>query len=412
MTTDVVEKASTGISPWWTVLAGALGSAAGAGIFVVYCFGVFVNSVAEEFGWQRGTVTLGISCFLLTTGIGTVLLGFLINRYSLKLTAALFVLLFAICVCTVGMLPASPLLFYITFSLMGLFGAAATALPYAVSITAYFDKRRGIALGAMIAGGGIGGFVAPQVSEYLLTEIGWRASVIGIGAVFGITGLFALLALTKNPPQKSSQTDEDNIPLSKRISLTLAHIVTKEFIYIALGIFIVSIATFGVLASLVPLLTDKGMTVAQAATVLSIAGLASWINKFVTGWSLDNFQGKHVTAVVFFITLLGVLLIAFGEPGVQMYIGAALVGIGLGAEADLVTFLVSRYFPFSYFSRLVGIMWVTWAWGGGVGTTISSRSYDLSGNYVAGLLIFAGLLVVAIIMILRLGPYAYPAEKG
>jgi hypothetical protein len=53
-----------------------------AGIFM--SFGVFLNPLLEAFGWSRGTVSLAYSIFMLTGGICTLLIGGLVEHYSIR----------------------------------------------------------------------------------------------------------------------------------------------------------------------------------------------------------------------------------------------------------------------------------------------------------------------------------------
>lgn len=55
-------------------------------------------------------------------------------------------------------------------------------------------------------------------------------------------------------------------------------------------------------------------------------------------------------------------------PGtVFAFVAVSLIGLAIGSEAEIITYLVGRYFPLGDFSRIVGIIWVSWAWGGGAG---------------------------------------------
>ena len=72
---------------------------------------------------------------------------------------------------------------------------------------------------------------------------------------------------------------------------------------------------------------------------------------------------------------------------------------------DLLTFLVSRYFPLVEVSRVVALNWVAWAWGGAVGTPLAAASFARIGSYVPAYGLFAALLVVGALLVVRIGPY-------
>jgi MFS family permease len=102
--------------------------------------------------------------------------------------------------------------------------------------------------------------------------------------------------------------------------------------------------------------------------------------------------------------------IALGGTSQSLMIGSALIGVGLGSEADLMTYLVSRYFGFEVYSKVLGTMWVAWAWGGGIGTIVAGVTFRWSHSYLTALGIFAVLLIISSIIVLRLGSYVYPPQ--
>ena len=81
------------------------------------------------------------------------------------------------------------------------------------------------------------------------------------------------------------------------------------------------------------------------------------------------------------------------------------MGLALGAEADLLSYLCSRYFSLSAFSRLVGAMWVVWSWGGGLGTAMGGIAYKTTGSYQVAMLFLAVPMFIGAVTVLFLGAY-------
>ena len=126
---------------------------------------------------------------------------------------------------------------------------------------------------------------------------------------------------------------------------------------------------------------------------------------------MDKIFAPYVAASTFALALMGVALIAFADSTTAIMVGAALVGFTFGAEGDLVTFLTSRYFSMEHYSKVLGAVWVTWAWGGGLGTYLVGVTYSATQSYEIALTVFAGVLVAASIVVCTLGPYLYPPAK-
>ena len=193
-------------------------------------------------------------------------------------------------------------------------------------------------------------------------------------------------------------------------SITQLYLANRYFWLIAMPIFGVSIANFGGMTSLVPLFKDHQISPLIIAGALSFAGLGSWLARVVVGFALDEVFAPYICTAVFIAAGSGLLLLRGVSGPVQAYAGAALVAMALGSEADLVSFLVSRYFRLVDYSRVLGVLWVVWAWGGGVGTSLAGKSFAEFGSYQPAFLLFVLFLVAGSVVICLIGPYRNPVH--
>jgi predicted MFS family arabinose efflux permease len=387
-------------SRWWTVLAGSIGCAVGAGIVVLYAFPLFAQGFQQEFGWTRDTYANCLSIFLLSSGLGTVTLGIAIRRFGVRRAASAYVLLFGAACAGVALLPASPAAFYTLFVLIGLGGAAATALPYAVAVAGLFDKRRGLALGLVNAGAGLGSTLAPQAARALLEQFGWRDGFALTGAFGGGIAVCGLIFLVREPEVRQ--------PVAAARP-SFAFLATSEFWCIGVPILGVSIAAVGVMGTLVPFLTDRGLSLSSVTLALSSAGISSWAGRILSGYLLDHLFAPALAALSFIVALTGIGLLTGSASVPCLLTGAALVGFTLGAEGDLITFLASRYFDLSLLSRVLGVMWVAWASGGSIGTFAAGASFRLTHSYLPSWVAFALILLLSAVVVMRLPRYRYAA---
>lgn len=393
------------VNRWWTVFAGALGNAVGTGVVASYVLGVFVKNISDDFGWERSYTTAGISCLFIVSGIGSLILGSLMTRWSIRKITILFVSLFSLSVMAVGVMPKSLLLFCLIFSSIGFFGAAATAMPYAIAISRQFDSNRGIALALMVSGAGFGALLLPIFANWLMESYGWRVGYVGVGLLVGVVALAGLIFCFRTPPIETPVHAAINAPSLRGIFTS-----SGPFWLIALSILSISIALVGLITNFVPILTDRGISPAKAASMIGLLGAASWISRIAVGLLLDRIHAKYVAAGVFLLAALGIVTTALSGSGSGIYLAAVLLGLGIGAEADLITFTMSRYFPPQSLSRALGAVWIFWAWGNGLGVFAASLSYDLTGSYNLAFLLFGVLALISCVIILQLKAYAFPAH--
>ena len=395
------------INRWWTVVAGALGNAVGTGVIASYVLGVFVKNISHDFGWERSYTTAGISCLFIISGFGSLILGSLLTRWPIRKITILFVSLFSLSIMSVGLMPKSFILFCLIFSSIGFFGAAATAMPYAIAISRQFDSNRGVALALMVSGAGLGALLMPSFANWLMENYGWRTAYVGIGALVGIVPLAGLIFFFRTPPLENSDHSA-----SSTIGLREIFTASRTFWIVALAILSISIALIGLVSNFVPILTDRGISPAKAASMVGLLGAASWVSRLAVGLLLDRVHAKYVSAGVFLLAGLGIMTTALGGSGIDIAMAAIFLGLGVGAEADLITFTMSRYFPPQTLSRSLGAVWIFWAWGNGLGVFVASLSYDLTGGYNSAFLIFTVLALLGCVFILQLGRYEFPANSN
>lgn len=387
------------VNRWWTVASGFLGTGFGIGIFIVYVLGGLTKPMAADLGFDRSVIAFSMTCFLIATGAGAVSLGLLIHRFGICRPAFAYVAVTALLVALAPSLPPTPIAFYLLFCLLGVSGAASTAFPYSVAITGLFDRNRGLALALAVTGGGAGGALAPLLGQFLETHFGWRTTFQVMAVLIALPAV-TLALFVRTPPGAVARAGA--------YSISLPFLRSSAFWKIAAPMLAIAAAGF-VLATLIPLLTDGGLSRQDAAQVLSVAAFTSLLSRLGVGWLLDRIWGPLMTAIVCIAGCLGLIILAIcGQNLPLAYLGAALIALGLGAEADLLTYLSGRYFTAAEFSRVVGTLWVVWAWGGSIGTAAAGVAFKTTGSYQPALWGLAVLMVVAALCVLRLGPYRYP----
>src|SRR3954467_15337530 len=123
--------------------------------------------------------------------------------------------------------------------------------------------------------------------------------------------------------------------------------------------------------------------------------------RVLTGYIIDRFFAPYVAAVMFIGTALGCLLLLIGGPGTAL-VAAALVGLSLGAEFDLIAYLTARYFGMARYGFVYALIYAMFVVGAAVGPTLAGIAFDATGNYDLTLWSVITLLVAASIAIARL----------
>jgi predicted MFS family arabinose efflux permease len=129
------------------------------------------------------------------------------------------------------------------------------------------------------------------------------------------------------------------------------------------------------------MLTEHGVTVQAAALALSVRGGAGIVGRLFTGFLIDKLPAQRIQTGILLLSAAGTLILAFSGTSATALLGAALLGIGLGSEADVAPYLLARYFGRKHFSVLYGLTWTAYAIGGATGPMVVGHFYDRAGSY-------------------------------
>ena len=94
-----------------------------------------------------------------------------------------------------------------------------------------------------------------------------------------------------------------------------------------------------------------------------------------------------------------------GVTGGAAFVAASLLGLGIGGEADVMPFLVSRYFGMRSMGELFGCVSGSYTLGVAIGPYLFSAGFDWTGSYRLPLACALGGLLLAIAATLQFGEY-------
>jgi predicted MFS family arabinose efflux permease len=397
-------------NPWWVVVGAVTGLFVCNGPVLGFTFGVFLKPIMADMGWQRGVASFALSIGGICSALTVPVIGRMMDRWSIRKVALPGIVLYAAAMGLLGLSPASFILFTILFAFAESTSAIQTPIGYAKAISAWFDRRRGLALGIAMSGVGLGGFVMPQLAQSLIEAVGWR----GAYACFGLLTLaiaFPAVALWIREPRPGEGEHRGAVVAAHLPGLTVRQALGTVHFWILVAVFfLVAIALNGTVAHVVPLLTDAGLSPASAAATMGIFGLATMTGRLLAGYLVDRFPAAYVATALFLAPIAGFVFLA-SAAGVLPAVGVTLVGLGLGTEIDLIAFLASRYLGQRSFGEIYGYCFMVFGLGSSCGRFVGGYVYDLVGSYNPALIGAAVALVIAVILVNRLGPYVYPVDR-
>lgn len=397
-------------NPWWVVVGSVIGLLVCNGPVLGYTFGIFLKPIMADMHWDRGTASFAMAFGGLFSSATVPVIGWMMDRWSIRRVALPGIALFAVCLCLLGFTPASLPVFVLLFTMTLVSGEIQCPLGYTKAISAWFDRRRGLALGLAIAGIGLGAVIVPQIAQELITRIGWRGAFVGLGVLMFAIAFPAVALFIREPQPGEGEHRRSMLPVQPGLSVPEA-VRTARFWLLCGTFFLVALALLGFSGHIVPLLTDRGLSPAAATATFGLLGLATMAGRLVTGYLVDRIFAPYVVGAFWAAPIAGFALLMSGT-GLLPALGVCLVGFGLGAEADMLAFLNSRYMGQRSFGQLYGYFFMSFGLGGTFGRFLDGYLFDRAGSYGPALIGSAVALVVAVVLVSRLGAYAYPVDHG
>lgn len=404
---------------WWMVLFCCLAMAAGP-ILITGTFSIFVKPLAETFGWSRGDISFGFSLVAFIIAFYAPLLGILIDRLGPRVVIMSGAVIFGAGFCSFWFLSNSLWQFYGIYLLTAFGGASLTSLPFATIISRWFSQQRGLALGFMGTGVFLGGMYAPPLVTHIILTYGWRWAYVTLGVIIWCVALpISAFLLMDRPEQKGLQpfgeggTEKsptiDSHASGHSMTVTEAR-KTLSFWCMAVSFALLSAVSHAAITHFAPLLTDKGLSPQQAATALMVLSAMGVLGRIIAGYLVDRFPAHLVSAGLFLGVVIG-LIAGFGADELpQALIFAAMIGLGFGAETDLMPYLIAQHFGLASFGRIFGWIYGAFAFGGMLGPLLMGKTFDATGSYHLALTILIPATILSAVLMLPLGIRRLPIK--
>lgn len=399
---------------WWIVVVAATGLSVGYGPVIIYTFSIFFKPVSEEFQWTRAETSMALSLSLAAMVLAMPVIGRLVDRYGARRVILPAAIIFGLGLISFSISLLGRWHFYFVYLVLGLIGAGTAPVPYNSVLSHWFDKKRGLALGLATIGIGLSTVIMPSLAYALITGFGWRGAYTLLGLLVVVVTVPVVGLFLKERPQMmglsadGAGTVDDTVQLGRGEPTGMSARDawrSGTFWLMCVAFFLVSVSINGCLIHLAPMLTDLGVSARTAALAASCLGAATLIGRAGTGYLLDRFFAAHVAVCFFAGAAFGIVLLWSGAAGALAMVAAILLGLGNGAEADIMAYQMSRYFGLRAFAEIYSYILAAYTLGGVVGPLLMGISFDSTGSYRLSLMVFMAAMLVSAALMMRLGSY-------
>ena len=374
---------------WGVAAAGFAGVMTSFSPIVPYTFSLFLNPLHAAFGWRREAMGGTFAVAAITVALVSPFIGMLLDRFPPRRIILPSILVFALALASLSRMNGNIGQFYLTFFILGLVANGTAQFAYTRTILSWFQKHRGLALALILTGSGVGSILIPPATQWAIGHHGWRYAYLLLGGI-ALLGLPLTALLVRNRPTAERQYE------SVASGVTVRGAFASSAFWLLCGITVLSaFSENGLVTNLAAILTDHGVTPHSAALALSVRGGAGIVGRLGVGLLIDRFSPQRIQTMILVVAAVGTLSLAYaGSPAIA-FLGAALLGVGLGSEADVLPYLLAHYVGRKHFSVLYGLTWTAYAIGGATGPMFIGHMYDVAGAYQYRSIVFLAAVAFA-----------------
>ena len=375
--------------------------------FAFYSLPVLFPFMIEETGWSRGQVMVGFTAVLLTMGFTAPFTAWMLRRFGARVTMFIGGIVIAVSAFLIGLVGHNYMLYVTVAFLVGLGVSFASILPTQTVVISWFSARRALALGLVLGGGGIGGFLAPRFINWVVlntngnSQLGWF--IIAIACLIG--GVIAILTVRNRPQDmgqyvdgikpdisdaaigsspKKLRTYRTTVPWTVRTAIK-----TPAFWFLVVAV-ATSFFTWQIILTQGPLhLQDRGFDPATAAFLYSLAIGLSIVGRFAIAGVGDIIEPRYLYAFGALCILIGGILFWFVSPDAiwTAYLYPLLAGLGFGLCYVCIPTLIGNYWGVAAFAAISGIMAPISLVAQATAGPIAGFLYDIQGSYLTILIV-------------------------
>lgn len=362
---------------FWPLPFVAMFGMAGSGI-TVYSTGVFMGELMREFGWSRTQYSSAMTVQVLLTLVLIPLVGRAVDRFGPRRVALIALAPTIIGTSMLGLANGALWQWWLLTCIQTIGTIMLIPPVWITAVVGQFHVSRGLALAVALAGLGMGTALWPILAAFYIEHLGWRLAYGAIALSWGAIIIPLTIFCFYGPQDRVARRDK---PV--RVALPYAHhLKSRTFLCLAGagGLFVM--ISQAMTLNLVPILQGSGLSRGDAAALAGIAGLSSIIGRLTMGFLLDLMPAKPLGIAMFLLPVLSALILIYsGDSFPLALVAAALLGLSLGGEGDVLNYMASRRFDHAIFGSIASFIQTVTAVTSVSGMMLAGILADFWGSY-------------------------------
>ncbi len=366
-------------------------------------FGVFFEPLLSEFGWTRAMTSGALSMATMLHIPILLLAGRLTDRFGPRLLLSTCGFFFGL-----GYLLMSRTntiwQLYLCYGVIASIGFGLYWIPVASIIPRWFTRRRGLMMGIVTAGIGIGTSIMPPLASRLIYTYGWRSTYLLIGSMSMGAIMISAQFLRRSPnqlcgllPGEPKLNQQGMAEKPREFSFREA-IHARSFWMFATIFFSWALCLSIIMIHSVIHAIGLGMTPASAANILAIIGIAGIAGRIAFGRLSDVIGIKPALIISFALLSIDFMWLLVAREAWMLYLFAAVFGIAYGTIEVLQSPLMAELFGLNSLGSILGASTAFASIGFTIGAVLAGYIFDITGSYNIAFLICIAMGLIGTIL--------------
>ena len=376
---------------------------------IQYAWTLFVPEIQKTFGWERASIQIAFTIFVLVQTWLAPIEGYFIDKLGPRLMVA-FGALFIGAAWVINSQATTLSAFYLGAAIggIGVGSIYATCINNALK---WFPDRRGLAVGLTAGGYGAGSAATILPIAAMIETSGFQETFFFFGLLQG--GLAFIAAWFLRSPQKGEVKVSEKLNQSRR-DYTLGEAVSTKLFWLMFLMFIcvvtggmMAVAQLGVIAQ------DLGVkefkvdlyffVMAALPLALMLDRVMNGISRPLFGWISDHIGREKTMVIAFTLEGIGIIALgAFGHNPWAFLILSGVVFLAWGEVYSLFSALSGDAFGTKHIGKIYGVLYTA----KGIGALfvpVGNLLMEATGTWstvlytVAGMDLFAAFLAIAVL---------------
>ncbi|HEY8490411.1 MAG TPA: MFS transporter [Dehalococcoidia bacterium] len=392
----------------WAVVAVAALATFAEVTFFNPVLGVFVAPLEEEFGWGRATIAAALTFGGFAAAAVSPLVGRALDAWGGRPLLAAGAVLVGLC--AFGLMAVDRLWsFYLLYSVGRAASVGVVSLAAAVTVSNWFIRRRGLALGILQVGTRAGQAVLPLVAQLTIAAASWRAAWGVLGALtLAVTVVPTLLVVRRRPEDVGLLPDGDARPVpvaggsdgpaAPEVEETWTFreaVRTRAYWLLLLALSAEVMVGGSINFHLFPHLTDRGLPPGIAITVLSTYATIGAVGGIAGGWVQQRAGARWTMAASLVLSAAGLLILINVSTRATAFLFSLVYGLAFGSVVTMSHAVVAEYFGRLSLGTIRGSMQPAILTVNALGPLTAGLAYDLTGEYTRVFLLFAAMALLS-----------------